>query len=47
MFEKAKKYLDNNRAEKALPLLKKIVRDGGDYKEVWANMGSGCNSKCV
>lgn len=40
MFEKAKKYLDNNRAEKALPLLKKIVRDGGDYKEVWANMGT-------
>lgn len=39
MFNKAVKYLDNGRPEKALPLLKKLAKDT-PYKEVLANLGT-------
>lgn len=40
MFNKARKYLQNNRPEKALPLFKRVLKDGGDYKEVFLNIGN-------
>lgn len=40
MFNKALKYLTNNRPDKALPLFKKVLADGGQFKEVYLNMGN-------
>lgn len=37
-FDKAVKYLDNGRPEKALPLLKQVLKEG-EFKEVWLNLG--------
>lgn len=39
MFNKALKYLNANRPEKALPLLKKLAKDT-PYKEVLSNLGT-------
>lgn len=39
MFNKALKYLINNRPEKALPLFKKLVKDS-PYKEIHLNLGN-------
>lgn len=39
MFNKALKYLMNNRPEKALPLFKKLVKDT-PYKEIHLNLGN-------
>lgn len=40
MFNKALKYLTNKRPDKALPLFKKVLADGGHYKEVYLNLGN-------
>lgn len=37
-FDKAVRYLDNGKADKALPLLKKVLKHG-EFKEVWLNLG--------
>lgn len=39
MFNKALKYLSNNKPEKALALFKKLLKDT-PYKEIYLNMGS-------
>ncbi len=40
MFSKALNYLQKGRAEKALPLFKKVLKDSGEYKEVFLNLGN-------
>lgn len=39
MFDKALKYLENNRPEKAIPLFKKLLKDT-EYKEILLNLGT-------
>lgn len=40
MFERATKYLNANRPEKAIPLFRKLLKEGKTYKEVYLNLGT-------